>query len=163
MNSLEPRPVSIGGTTTTELRTVPAKSGLRIRHHATYLIIALAVLLFGALLKIDDQNRVVIPAVDLPLPGICISRQWFGLPCPGCGLTRGCIALMHGQWQQAWIYNPGIFLVLLLVVVQVPYRVIQMKRVLRGAPELEFSRFSELLLMGTVLLLFVQWITRMLI
>ena len=162
MSSLEPRPDSIHGTEPIPSRTVRAESWLRIRHHATYLVIALAILLFGSLLNIDDQNRVVIPGMELPLPGVCISRQWFGLSCPGCGLTRGSVALMHGQWQQAWSYNPGVFLVLLLVVIQVPYRVVQMRRILSGVPELQYSGLSEMLLMGTVLLLFVQWVIGML-
>lgn len=161
MSPVEPRPDSIRGTKPVPSRTVRVESYLRIRHHATYLVIALAILLFGSLLTIDDQNRVIIPGMELPFPGVCISRQWFGLSCPGCGLTRGSVALLHGQWQQAWRYNPGVFVVFLLVVIQVPYRIIQTRRILSGVPELQYSGLFEILLMGTVLLLFVQWVIGM--
>jgi len=43
-----------------------------------------------------------------------------GLPCPGCGLSRGCAALLRGQWHTAiklHVFSPlllaGIFLVAL--------------------------------------------------
>ncbi len=29
-----------------------------------------------------------------------------GLPCPGCGLTRGTLALVQGRWQESWRYHP---------------------------------------------------------
>ncbi|NLF18324.1 MAG: DUF2752 domain-containing protein [Lentisphaerae bacterium] len=29
-----------------------------------------------------------------------------GLPCPGCGLTRGVLAIGHGRWADAWALNP---------------------------------------------------------
>ena len=29
-----------------------------------------------------------------------------GLPCPGCGMSRSCLALVHGQWAEVWRLNP---------------------------------------------------------
>ncbi|MCE9599332.1 MAG: DUF2752 domain-containing protein [Spirochaetia bacterium] len=29
-----------------------------------------------------------------------------GLPCPGCGLTRGFVCIGHGQFSDAIHYNP---------------------------------------------------------
>lgn len=39
-------------------------------------------------------------------PVLCVSRLLFGLPCGGCGLTRGYVALAHGQWLGAIRFNP---------------------------------------------------------
>lgn len=30
-----------------------------------------------------------------------------GLPCPLCGGTHACAALVQGEWAQAWAANPG--------------------------------------------------------
>ena len=40
--------------------------------------------------------------LSLPCP-----FHWLtGLQCPGCGATRMCAAVLHGQWDSAWQANP---------------------------------------------------------
>jgi hypothetical protein len=39
-------------------------------------------------------------------PVICPFRLLTGLPCPGCGLTRSWVYLMHGRWSEAISANP---------------------------------------------------------
>lgn len=29
-----------------------------------------------------------------------------GLPCPGCGMTRGIVSLIGGRWHEAWAHHP---------------------------------------------------------
>lgn len=36
----------------------------------------------------------------------CMFRTLFGLPCPGCGLTRSIIALWHGEPTLSFRYHP---------------------------------------------------------
>ncbi|MDI6784232.1 MAG: DUF2752 domain-containing protein [bacterium] len=37
---------------------------------------------------------------------ICYFQMVTGLPCPGCGLTRGICAISHGHLMQAIYFNP---------------------------------------------------------
>jgi hypothetical protein len=39
-------------------------------------------------------------------PTMCPFRLVTGLPCPGCGLTRSWVYLMHGQLGQSLYYHP---------------------------------------------------------
>lgn len=39
-------------------------------------------------------------------PPLCIWKNLLGIPCPGCGLTRGVCFLVHGKWAEAVRFNP---------------------------------------------------------
>jgi len=43
----------------------------------------------------------------------CLFRAITGLPCPGCGITRGVIEIARGNFRKAWHQNPGAFAVVL--------------------------------------------------
>ncbi|NOY30232.1 MAG: DUF2752 domain-containing protein [Planctomycetes bacterium] len=58
----------------------------------------------------------------IPLPALCASRAWWGLECPGCGLTRSFVALASGDWSQSLQYHRVGPLMWLAVVLQIPYR-----------------------------------------
>ena len=47
------------------------------------------------------------PIFELPL---CPSASLFSVPCPGCGLTRATVALLHGDVLAAWSLHPLVFL-----------------------------------------------------
>jgi hypothetical protein len=46
---------------------------------------------------------------DFPL---CPIAGSLGVPCPGCGLTRATLALLHGDWQGALRFHPLVWLLL---------------------------------------------------
>lgn len=55
----------------------------------------------------------------------CPFQATTGLPCPGCGLTRGTSALLRGDLQQALAFHPfsplvGICVILLLLSLILP-------------------------------------------
>lgn len=65
------------------------------------------VLLVGILLV---SSLTEAPA-HLPF-SLCVFRNVTGLPCPGCGMTRGFVAMGHGHLADAWRYNrlsPGVY------------------------------------------------------
>lgn len=47
----------------------------------------------------------------------CILKNLTGMPCPGCGMTRAGIALLHFDFVGAFNYNPMIFLLPIIAIV----------------------------------------------
>lgn len=39
-------------------------------------------------------------------PVLCLFRRFTGIPCPGCGLTRGVARLLRGEVRQAFALHP---------------------------------------------------------
>jgi phosphatidylserine synthase len=44
----------------------------------------------------------------------CVFKFWFGIPCPGCGMTRALWALTRGDFAEAWHWHPLVIMVVLL-------------------------------------------------
>jgi hypothetical protein len=44
-------------------------------------------------------------------PDLCPLHRATGLPCPGCGVTRGLMYLSHGDWSEALGANPWVLVV----------------------------------------------------
>lgn len=44
--------------------------------------------------------------LTLVFGAMCPSVLIFGLPCPGCGMTRAAVSLFTGNWQEVMQYNP---------------------------------------------------------
>ena len=42
-----------------------------------------------------------------PLNTSCSFKQATGLPCPGCGTTRGVVLSVHGHLRDAWTLSPS--------------------------------------------------------
>lgn len=76
--------------------------------------------LFGVLLVL----MVLFPVILLVLPAdyfdkgqsICLSVLLADTPCPGCGLTRATMHLIHFDVEAAMQYNKLVFIVLPLVI-----------------------------------------------
>ena len=41
----------------------------------------------------------------------CIFHSVTDVPCPGCGMTRACLALTHAHFTEAWRYHPFSFVI----------------------------------------------------
>src|SRR5579863_3941251 len=49
-------------------------------------------------------------------PPPCLSRIFFGVRCPGCGMSRAMSCAIHGNFKKAFYYNKLVVIVLPLLV-----------------------------------------------
>ena len=61
--------------------------------------------------------RLLSPQQLDQLPRLCLWARLLGRPCPGCGTLHALCALLHGNFSQAWSYNPNVVLVVPLLAV----------------------------------------------
>jgi hypothetical protein len=52
------------------------------------------------------------------LPGLCAFYELTGIPCPGCGLTRAWVFVLHGDLGASLSHHPLGWLVLLYALAQ---------------------------------------------
>jgi hypothetical protein len=61
----------------------------------------------------------VWPALPAHPPLGCPLRAMTGIPCPLCGMTRACVAAVHGHLGAALSFNPAGLLLIVAAVVAV--------------------------------------------
>ncbi len=57
------------------------------------------------------------PLLPVHAPFACPLRAITGLPCPLCGMTRACVAAVHGHLATSLAFNPAGVLVIVAAVV----------------------------------------------
>lgn len=93
------------------------------RYHIEMLIVAAIAVAGSLLLEVQADQRVGLRyGPELGLPPTCVSRDWFDIPCPGCGLTRSFIELAQGRFANAWYHHRLGWVLALAALFQFPYR-----------------------------------------
>ncbi|MEQ8788203.1 MAG: DUF2752 domain-containing protein [Pirellulaceae bacterium] len=124
--------------------------------HATLLIVSTVVVLLSVFLSTSGEQQVLLPLVNLPTPGLCVSKNLLGLDCPGCGMTRCFISVAHGDFAAAWRFNPAGILLFGVLVSQIPIRIVQLLRLRAGRPPFSLHKLQWVLWV-VVVVMFAQW------
>lgn len=86
-----------------------------------------------------------------------------GIPCPGCGMTRATLFLVHGEWKQALLmhaFAPALIFGLALITVSAIAPKPLVRRLAGRTETVErYTGLTTLLLTGLVL----YWLARLLI
>ena len=128
-------------------------------YQTVFLLGSLAVVALALVLDVRGQ-RVLLPVLGVPLPELCWFKRLTGTGCPGCGLTRSVICLVHGDFYKAWQFNPGGYLFCALVAAQVPYRIAQIWRLRLGFAPWRLVGVTSVFVGFAALILLVQWVVR---
>jgi len=128
--------------------------------HWIFAILSGGIIVLAFLLSVDAQGQVRLPLTNTPLPPSCWFRRMTGIDCAGCGLTRSFISMAHGRFAAAFWFNPVGPVLFVLVAVQLPYHVMQLRRIARGFAPRELPGVGlTLVLLACSLLL--QWVVRL--
>ena len=145
---MQDQPIPIASSEFANHDTEPRRPLSEEPLHWILLGMSAAVIMAACLLKVRGEEQVVLPLVDVPLPGTCSFKNFFGYDCPGCGLTRCFVSLGHRDLRRAWGFNPvGVFL-FAVVAFQIPYRLIQLWRLRRGCQPIRPHGWGNLVLAG---------------
>lgn len=71
---------------------------------------------------------VVLILLQLIFGDVCPIKILLGIPCPGCGLTHGCIYVVTFRWKRAWESNPVSFLWVLTIMLIISYRYVFVRK-----------------------------------
>jgi hypothetical protein len=107
-----------------------SRKDLLVRNwHRQVLTTSIVIIVLAMVLQVRFDQRVFVSGVAaLPIPETCGMQIMFGRPCPGCGLTRSFIHLAHGDWRSSLAIHRIGWLIALLVVCQIPYRLLALWR-----------------------------------
>lgn len=107
----------------------------------------------------------LVLSYTLPLPALphctfCWFYDLTHIPCPACGLTRAFLCISHGDWRQAWVFNPFSFVWYFLAVYGFlrPFLLRHVARFSSPFEKLFTANFFFPVLVG---LMFVVWIWRL--
>lgn len=90
--------------------------------------LAILIIAFTFLLAVEESRVRLRIWPYLLIPESCSTRMYFGMDCPGCGLTRSFIYLGQGQLLQSLQANRVGWILAVCVVLQIPFRIISLKR-----------------------------------
>lgn len=131
----------------------------RVRRHRQILLIVGVVAVLAFALKELPDGRVAFRGVEwLPLPQTCYSRNWIGIKCPGCGLTRSIIHLAEGDVRASWRSHRIGWIMAIVIALQLPYRLLALRRLDRP---LIAPRWQAVLGYALIALLFGNWLVEL--
>jgi hypothetical protein len=111
------------------MKTPLSPERFQIRRDKEMLCLASLVVVLAFLLEVRPDGKVAFFFLpDYPAPGTCLSNEWFGINCPGCGLTRSIVFLAHGDWLASWRLHRIGWIMGLAIVAQFPYRIASLRR-----------------------------------
>jgi len=129
--------------------------------HLIWLVLVLAPLMAATVLTfVPDRSGGSLSCFGVALPAQCISRTWFGVFCPTCGISRAMTLFAHGRWGEAFRMHPAGPLLYAALVAEALYHLTRSLRPAWQAPPW-LDRFRIGVFAGLLALCIVRWFVRL--
>ena len=123
---------------------------------------ASTILILASAMNVGDHRAVFFPGFSQRVPETCAAYRFFGVNCPGCGLTRTFIHAAHGELAAAMDLNPIGLLAFAFTVIQIPIGIWQVCSGRRGSFLKRWPQWNEWGLACLLCALCIQWLLRLL-
>ncbi len=127
--------------------------------HGIILTGALIIMLLSFFLRVNDSNQVLVPGISRPIPESCLTKMYWGIDCPGCGMSRAFICISAGQFGTAQQFNSASFVVYLFIALQIPWHSMQLLRIRSGVGPVD-AWWTIVPALVVIAILVVCWIWR---
>ena len=132
------------------------------RYHYLIAIICISIITLSFCLSIQKDDSVSMAGFDgNRYKDLCLFKHITGIPCPSCGLTRGFVAISKLEFGNALHYNIACLMIYLIVLLQIPYRLMI---IMKSKYILFINRLmpiSTLYFYLTIIVLFTGWFYRL--
>lgn len=125
--------------------------------HISYLVFMACFLLLPIVIKFKASEKEALSLGACKLPSSCLSRELFGTPCPGCGLTRSFVCLTHGEFAKSISYHRMGITLYVFFLFQFFYHAYCLNVLSKPIP-IKLQRINAVLSTGMIVLLLVNWI-----
>ena len=126
--------------------------------HLVVLIACFSILAGVLVFELNGADTSCVRLFGITLPNICTFKGVTGLPCPGCGLFRSMISVMHGDVVSSFAYHRLGLLTIVYTFLQFFYR---LGFLLVPVYWVRFAKFGKYLNKGFIvlaILFFLNWI-----
>jgi hypothetical protein len=117
-----------------------------------------ALLLAAILLARVDAGKEHLQIGAYPLPSICAFKNAFGLPCPGCGLTRSWVAIARGELDRSLTFHRLGWLIMIYALLQAVRHTVWLVTPAAQRMVEQTGRWLDRALVLIALLLLANWI-----
>ncbi|UCC38584.1 MAG: DUF2752 domain-containing protein [Candidatus Aminicenantes bacterium] len=130
--------------------------------HLVVLIACFGILAGALVLELPDADSSYVRLFGITLPNICTFRAATGLPCPGCGLLRSMVSVMHGDVILSFSYHRLGLLTIVYVFLQFLYRLGFLLVPMCWARFVKFGKYLNRGIIVLGILFFLNWILTLL-
>ncbi len=126
-----------------------------------WVLSASAILIAASAMSLGEHRAVYFPGFAQKVPETCAAYRFFGVNCPGCGLTRTFIHAAQGEIAAAIELNPVGLLVFAFTAIQIPIGFCQLCFSHHGRLLERWPRWNEWGMGCLLCALCIQWLLRL--